>query len=120
MDEAFSYLDTDGDGIISRKEFITAFQNMRLGLQDDDLNQVLNFLFPDSQTGTGIDYKKFVQLFKRRSQVIEKEERKLEQGQKMDWKTELFMKIDNSLQKLKIDFRDAFNVYNIPYIHYRQ
>jgi len=102
IQKAFELIDRDRNSLINKQEMMDALVNMKLGIREDELMNVINFIYPEGITN--IDYRRFCRVFEKSMLSLVHEEQK---GQEK-WKLSALQKIDEALMEKRIALKEAF------------
>lgn len=127
----FEMVDTSGDGFISKEEFKFALQNLHLNISEAALNKLIFIISGDSEETdlTNMDdvfgklknenknglinYNQFCEVFDARSNLINVKNKKNNQVRnalKIDWKTNLYADIVESIKKNGLELFQAYEL----------
>jgi calcium-binding protein CML len=101
LDEVFQIFDRDSDGVINRQDLMDSFNNFGLGLSASDIQKIMKLI--DSNRDGAIEMNEFRRVFERELEI--KDQTK---GFKLNWKDELFNKINNAVKTYGLDLSEAF------------
>jgi len=104
LKKAFELVDRDKNQLISKSEMLDALLSMGLGIQEDELQSAINYIYPEGISN--LDYRRFCRVFERSAQVLLKEEEK----EKEKWKIEVLEKIDEKMMEERMSLHNAFAV----------
>lgn len=99
--EVFQIFDRDNDGQINRQDLMDSFSNFGLGLSASQIEKILKLI--DSNRDGSIEFSEFNRVFERELDL--KTEKK---SLKLNWKDELFNKINNAIKTYGLDLSEAF------------
>lgn len=99
--EVFQIFDRDNDGQINRQDLIDSFNNFGLGLTVSQIEKILKLI--DSNRDGAIEFSEFNRVFERELDL--KSEKKT---MKLNWKDELFNKINHAVSTYGLDLSEAF------------
>ena len=101
LQEVFQIFDRDGDGQIGRQELMDSFNNFGLGLTVAQIEKIVKMI--DSNKDGAIEFPEFSRVFDRELNL-----KKENKGFVLNWKDELFGKINNALKTYGLDLSEAF------------
>ena len=105
LDEVFQIFDRDSDGVINRQDLMDSFNNFGLGLSAVEIQKIMKLI--DSNKDGCIEMAEFKRVFER--------ELDLKDGKKsikLNWKDELFSKINNAVKTYGLDLSEAFAAFD--------
>lgn len=105
LHEVFQIFDRDNDGEISRQDLLDSFNNFGLGLSVAQIEKIMKLI--DSNKDGAIEFSEFNRVFERELDL--KKDRK---GFNLDWKDELFNKINNAVKTYGMDLSEAFSSFD--------
>lgn len=103
LEDVFKIFDRDGDGLITRQELIDSFHNFGLGLTNAQIDKVLKMI--DTNKDGQIRFEEFKRVFDRELSLEPVESKILE----LDWKDELFNRINTAIKTYNVDLTEAFS-----------
>lgn len=106
LHDVFMIFDSDGNGTISRKEFIDCFHKFGLGLTTVQIEKIAKLV--DANTDGNISFEEFRRIFDR-GLNLQPEEKK---AFSLDWKDQIFSRINESIKKNNLDLSEAFSVFD--------
>jgi Ca2+-binding EF-hand superfamily protein len=71
--EAFELFDKEQRGSLSREDFKDVFKNMKLRIDDNDIEKFIDHFWKDKKAG--IDYQEFLRIFSRYQVKLDQDER---------------------------------------------
>ena len=101
LEEVFQIFDRDSDGQISRQDLMDSFNNFGLGLSVVQIEKILKLI--DSNKDGAIEFSEFNRVFERELNI-----KKEKPGINLNWKDELFNKINNARKTYGLDLSEAF------------
>lgn len=104
--DVFTIFDRDGDGEVSRKDLMDSFNNFGLGLTVQQIEKVLKLI--DTNRDGQIEFSEFSKVFERELELKPHEKKALS----LDWKDELFAKINDAIKKYGLDLNEAFSSFD--------
>ena len=106
LHDVFMIFDSDGDGSINRKEFIDCFHKFGLGLTTVQIEKIAKLI--DANSDGNINFEEFRRIFDR-GLNLQPEEKK---AFSLDWKDQIFARINESIRKNGLDLAEAFAVFD--------
>jgi Ca2+-binding EF-hand superfamily protein len=76
--EAFELFDKERRGSLSREDFRDVFKNMKLRLDDNEVDKFIDHFWRDNKAG--IDYEAFLRIFQRYQLKLEDDEQRMKKG----------------------------------------
>lgn len=115
MSEAFELFDKERRGSLSREDFRDVFKNMKLRIEEGDIEKFIDHFWKDQKAG--IDYQAFLRIFNKYQVRLEDDEKNMRRGpvkipeEVIRLKKRIFTQINDSMLKYKKSFKEFF--YNI-------
>lgn len=106
LHDVFMIFDSDGDGSINRKEFVDCFHKFGLGLTTVQIEKIAKLV--DANSDGNINFEEFRRVFDR-GLNLQPEEKK---AFSLDWKDQIFARINESIRKNGLDLAEAFSVFD--------
>jgi len=115
LKSVFELFDSSGDGLIGKNEFKFALNQLNLNISEEIIGKILYVITGDVEIEQ-INYTQFCEIFDSRTKYLSMKNKKNNQVKsslKIDWKTNLFASILESLKRNKMSLREAFDTIDI-------
>ena len=105
MSEAFELFDKERRGSLSREDFRDVFKNMKLRIEEGDIEKFIDHFWKDQKAG--IDYQAFLRIFNKYQVRLEDDEKNMRRGpvkipeEVIRLKKRIFTQINASMLKYK-------------------
>lgn len=111
LKSVFELFDSSGDGLIGKDEFKFALNQLNLNISEETIMKILYIITGDAEIEQ-VNYTQFCEIFDSRTKYLSMKNKKNNQVKtclKIDWKTNLFASIVDSLRRNKMSFKQAFD-----------
>jgi len=115
LKSVFELFDSSGDGLIGKDEFKFALNQLNLNISEETIMKILYVITGDAEIEQ-VNYTQFCEIFDSRTKYFSMKNKKNNQVKtslKIDWKTNLFASIVDSLKRNKMSFKQAFDTLDI-------
>jgi len=115
LNSVFELFDSSGDGLISKDEFKFALNQLNLNISEETISKILYIITGDAEIEE-VNYTQFCEIFDSKSKYLalkNKKNNQVKSSLKIDWKTNLFASIIDSLKRNKMTFKQAFDTLDL-------
>jgi Ca2+-binding EF-hand superfamily protein len=115
LKNVFELFDSSGEGMIGKDEFKFALNQLNLNISDETISKIL-WIITGDQLIEQINYNQFCEIFDSRTKYLtmkNKKNNQIKNTLKIDWKTNLFASIVDSLKRNGMTFKQAFDLLDI-------
>lgn len=111
LKSVFELFDSSGDGLIGKDEFKFALNQLNLNISEETIMKLLYIITGDAEIEQ-VNYNQFCEIFDSRTKYLSiknKKNNQVKSSLKIDWKTNLFASILDSLRRNSMSFKQAFD-----------